>query len=260
MLEKVFGARRTMGKIVVLLAVAAGVATLTSYARDIGKWDQHSEERPAPEKITPGENPSDPPSDAIVLFDGKNLSEWQSGDGSKARWKVKGDYMEVVPGTGSIKTKKTFGDAQLHVEWATEAGAEGHGQHLSNSGVFFGSYEVQVLDTFKNKTYPDGMAGSLYGQYPPLVNASKAPGEWQTFDIVYRRPRFKGNKVTQPATFTVFHNGVLVQDAEELVGPTSHGKRTPYRKHGDLAVSLQDHGHKLRFRNIWIRELDESKR
>jgi len=260
MFEKFFGARRTIGKFVVIMAVAIGVATLTSYAREIGKWDQHSEERPAPKKVDPGDSWSDAPSDAIVLFDGEDLSEWQHGDGSKAKWKVKGDYMEVVPGTGSIKTKKTFGDAQLHVEWATDPEAEGHGQHLSNSGVFFGSYEVQVLDTYKNKTYADGMAGALYGQYPPLVNATRPTGEWQSFDIVYRRPRFKDGEVVQPATFTVFHNGVLVQECEELVGPTSHGKRTPYRKHGDLPVSLQDHGHKLRFRNIWIRELDESKR
>jgi hypothetical protein len=167
--------------------------------------------------------------------------------------------LEVVPRTGGIQTAQSFGDVQLHIEWAAPAEIRGEGQGRGNSGVFFGGgrYEVQVLDSYDNRTYADGQAAALYGQYPPMVNASRPPGEWQTYDIVFRGPRFdaQGN-VTRPARVTVFHNGVLVQDNTELAGPTTHQARPPYQAHPErLPISLQDHGDLVRFRNIWVREL-----
>lgn len=166
--------------------------------------------------------------------------------------------MEVVRGTGGIETVRAFGDAQLHVEFMAPARATGTGQNRGNSGVFLmGRYEVQVLDSHDNRTYPDGQAGAVYGQFPPLVNASRRPGEWQEFDIVFHTPRFDASgTLTSPARMTVFHNGVLVQDNVELLGPTSHQRRAPYEAHPtELPISLQDHGDPVRFRNIWIRPL-----
>jgi hypothetical protein len=200
------------------------------------------------------------PSDAIVLFDGRSLDKWQSADSSSgpAKWRVDNGYMEVVRGTGSIKTRQGFGDAHLHVEWSAPNPPTGTGQNRGNSGVFLmGIYEVQVLDSYNNTTYADGQAGSVYGQYPPLVNAMRPPGEWQFYDIVFRAPRFSPTgAVTSPARMTVFHNGVLVQDNVQLLGPTSHQTRDPYVAHPDrLPIGLQDHGDPVRFRNIWIREL-----
>jgi hypothetical protein len=166
--------------------------------------------------------------------------------------------MEVVNDSGSIRTKRGFGDCQLHVEWATPAAATGSGQDRGNSGVFLMDlYEVQVLDSYNSKTYADGMAAAIYGQYPPLVNASRKPGEWQTYDIVFHAPRFdEDGKLVSPARMTVLHNGILVQDNEELTGPTANKARPPYKAHADkLPLSLQDHGHPVRYRNIWIREI-----
>jgi hypothetical protein len=226
-----------------------------------GGYPMHSESRPQPTIVRPGADhgPVAPPADAIVLFAGRSLAEWRSQDEMKspARWKVQDGYMEVVRGAGGIETVRAFGDVQLHVEWAAAAPPRGNGQNRSNSGVFLmGRYEVQVLDSHENATYPDGMAGAVYGQYPPLVNAGRPPGEWQTYDIVFRGPRFEGGRLVRPARMTVFHNGVLVQDAVELLGPTSHQQRAPYEPHADqLPVSLQDHGDPVRFRNIWIRAL-----
>jgi hypothetical protein len=200
------------------------------------------------------------PSDAAVLFDGRDLSGWQVADGGPAKWKVENGYMEVVAKTGSIRTKTGFGDCQLHVEWAAPAVVSGEGQERGNSGVFLmDTYEVQVLDCYDNKTYADGMTAAVYGQFPPLVNACRKPGEWQTYDIIFHRPRFDASgKVTSPARMTVFHNGVLVQDNVELTGPTAHKARPPYKAHPDkLPLSLQDHGNPVRYRNIWIRELKE---
>lgn len=198
-----------------------------------------------------------PPTDATVLFDGRSLDAWLDAKGGPARWKVENGYMEVVPGTGDIHTRASFGDAQLHIEWAAPVNSTGTGQLRGNSGVFLmGIYEVQVLDSYGNLTYPDGQAGSIFGQYPPLVNASLPPGEWQSYDIVFRRPHFEGTQVIAPARFTVFQNGVLVQDDVRLVGPTTHGRRAPYSTHADrLPLSLQDHEFPVRFRNIWIRDL-----
>lgn len=221
----------------------------------------HSRDCPKPPVINavPVREPVPPPSDAIVLFDGTNLDAWRGGDGSPARWRVKGGYMEVTPGTGTLATVRGFGDVQLHVEWASPAPPKGEDQDRGNSGVFLmGRYEVQVLDSYGSLTYPDGQAGALYGQYPPLVNASLPPGQWQTYDIVFRRPRFdQDGKLREPAVVTVFHNGVLVQNGVALTGPTAHTTRPPYAAHPDrLPLTLQDHEHPVRFRNIWLRELE----
>jgi hypothetical protein len=229
-------------------------------AAELQKWPVHDEARPMPPVVDPGPaGPSAPvPADAVVLFDGKDLSGWTTAKGAPAKWLVKDGYMEAVKGAGSIQTVRGFGDCQLHVEWATPAPAVGSGQNRGNSGVFLmNTYEVQVLDSYQSKTYADGMAAALYGHYPPLVNVSRKPGDWQTYDIVFRAPRFDQNgAVMSPARFTVFHNGVLVHDAQELTGPTVHKARPPYKAHADtLPIGLQDHGHPVRFRNIWIREL-----
>jgi len=204
------------------------------------------------------DSPGRPPSDAVVLFDGKDLSKWAHKDGSAAKWKVENGYFEVVPKAGYIYTREAFGDCQLHVEFAEPFPAKGENQDRGNSGVFLqGLYETQVLDSYQSKTYADGQAGAIYGQYPPLVNASRPPGQWQTYDIVFHGPRFdKDGKLLRPARETVFHNGVLVQDNVELSGPTAHGKRPPYEPQPEkLPLALQDHSHPVRYRNIWIREL-----
>jgi hypothetical protein len=167
--------------------------------------------------------------------------------------------MEVVPKTGGIRTVKGFGDCQLHVEWMAPSPAVGTDQDRGNSGVFLMDlYEVQVLDCYGNTTYADGMTAAIYGQYPPLVNACRPPGEWQTYDIIFHRPHFdKDGKVLSPARMTVLHNGLLVHECDILTGPTAHKARPPYVKHADkLPISLQDHGHPVRFRNIWLRELE----
>jgi hypothetical protein len=239
-----------------------GMAALAQSNRkaDLQKWGIHDTSRPQPPVVDPGPAgpPAPVPSDAVVLFDGKDLSAWTNTKGEPAQWLVKDGYMEVVKKTGAIRTKQGFGSCQLHVEWATPSPAVGTDQDRGNSGVFLmDTYEVQVLDTYENKTYADGMAGAIYGQYPPLVNASRKPGEWQSHDIVFHAPKFddKGN-VVSPARMTVFHNGVLVQDDEELTGPTGHKVRPPYKAHPDkMPLSLQDHSHPVRFRNVWIREL-----
>jgi hypothetical protein len=225
-------------------------------------WPQHSRERPLPpvEKAPPQKLPVAPPAGAIVLFDGKSLDGWQSPEGAPARWKLTGDgAMEVVKGTGTVQTKAAFGDVELHVEWMTPKPPEGTDQDRGNSGVFLmGRYEVQVLDSWENRTYADGSAASIYGQFPPRVNVSRPPGEWQTYDIRFTRPRFDAaGNVTSPARMTVRHNGVLVHDDVALVGPTSNGRRDPYVAHPDrLPIALQDHGHPVRFRNIWLRDLE----
>jgi hypothetical protein len=233
--------------------------------KDPEGWAQHDLNRPQPTVVDPGtgvpaETPGKPPADAIVLFDGKDLSAWKSSkDGSDAKWKVENGYFEVVPKTGGIETKAGFGDAQLHIEWMAPDPAKGTSQDRGNSGVFFGGtrYEIQVLDSYENETYPDGQAGSIYGQYPPLVNVSRPPGQWQAYDVVFEAPRFDGaGKLTKPARVTVFHNGVLVQHAMELIGLTTNKVRTPYSAHPEkLPISLQDHNHPVRFRNVWLREL-----
>ena len=231
-----------------------------------GGFPMHSLTRPAPAVVNPGPGgpPVPPPSDAIVLFDGKSIANWRGADsatmGQPAKWKVENGYMEVVKGTGNIQTTQEFGDAHLHVEWSAPNPPVGTGQDRGNSGVFLmRTYEVQVLDSYNNATYPDGQAGAIYGQNPPLVNAMRPPGEWNVYDIIFRAPRFSPTgAVTSPARMTVFHNGIVVQDNYTLLGPTTHTVRTPYAQHPDkLPILLQDHGHPVRFRNIWIRPLPQ---
>ncbi len=193
-----------------------------------------------------------------MLFDGKDLSQWTSEDAQPAKWKVADGYMEVVPHSGLIHTRQPFGDCQLHVEFAEPSPPVGEDQERGNSGVFLmGLYEIQVLDSYHSKTYADGQASAVYGQFPPLVNASRPPGQWQTYDVIFHGPRFdQDGKVLRPARMTVLHNGVLVQDNVELSGPTGHHQRPPYKPTPDkLPLGLQDHGNPVRFRNIWIREL-----
>ena len=244
------------------LVFLGGVLSNAQSARpQVEKWKVHDPERPMPPVVDPGPDgePVPAPADAVILFDGRDLSQWTDGKGQSARWKVENGYMEVVAKTGAIRTKRSFGDCQLHVEWASPVVVKGEGQGRGNSGVFLMNiYEVQVLDCYNNKTYADGMTAALYAQYPPLVNACRPPGKWQTYDIIFHRPRFDGDgQVTRPARFTVFHNNILVHDNAVLIGPTTHKARPPYKAHPDrLPVSLQDHGNPVRFRNIWIRELE----
>ena len=227
------------------------------------EWAVHDEKRPKPTVIQPGtpstqQEAGKAPSDALVLFGGADLSHWQAEGGGEATWKVAGGYMEAAGGKGLV-TKEGFGDCQLHVEFATPEKVEGSGQGRGNSGVFLMSnYEVQVLDSFGNETYADGQAGAVYGQHPPLVNASRAPGQWQAYDIIFRRPHFgPDGSVAKPATVTVLHNGVLVQDHVEIKGKTAHKTAGKYQKHEDkLPIRLQFHGNPTRFRNIWIRQLE----
>lgn len=199
------------------------------------------------------------PSDAVVLFDGKNLSQWCAMNGSPTKWVAEEGVMKCVPGSGYVRTVQNFGDCQLHVEWMAPTPVEGSSQGRGNSGVFLGwdRYEVQVLDSYQNKTYADGSAASIYCQYPPSVNASRPPGQWQTFDIIYTAPRFEADgKLSSPAYMTVTHNGVLVHNHVELTGPTGWLGRTPYQPHPEKQpISLQDHGNPVRYRNIWVREL-----
>ncbi len=225
------------------------------------QWPQHSLDRPRPPVVDPGpeRSPSRPPSDAIVLFDGTNLSQWRADDGTAAKWIVRDGYVEVKPGTGTMVSARGFGDAQLHIEWRAPTPPQGEGQERGNSGVFLmGIYELQVLDSYQNDTYPDGQAGAIYGENPPLVNATRPPGQWQTYDVVFRRPHFKADgSLLSPAHMTVFLNGVLIQDNFELVGPTANQARPPYKMHPDqLPLKLQDHGNPVRYRSIWVRELE----
>ncbi|MCD6508208.1 DUF1080 domain-containing protein [Candidatus Poribacteria bacterium] len=222
------------------------------------KYRVHDSNRPQPRIVTPGEKLGDPPSDAIILFDGTDLSNWVSSrDGGPARWKVENGYMEVVAGTGDIQTKEHFGDCQLHIEWMAPAEVKGEGQGRGNSGVFMmGLYEIQVLDCYENPTYADGTTAAIYGQFPPLVNACRRPGQWQTYDIIWEAPCFEGDKLIRPAYVTVLHNGIVVHNHVELLGPTGHRTLPQYRPHPPVGpLRLQDHGNPVRFRNIWYRVL-----
>jgi hypothetical protein len=225
------------------------------------QWHVHDGNRPQPPVVTPGERFSHlapPPSDAVILFDGSDLAKW-AGPSGEAKWKVENGYMEVAPKSGSIRTKERFADFQLHLEFATPAKVEGSSQGRGNSGVLFnGIYEVQVLDSYDNATYPDGQCGSLYGQCPPLANASKKPGQWQSYDIIFESPRWDQNRsLVKKANVTVIHNGVVLHHKREYLG------NTPHRANGDYSsphppevfIELQDHNNPMRFRNIWLRAL-----
>lgn len=229
-----------------------------------GKWRVHDDTRPRPAVVTPGETAADPPSDAIVLFDGKNLDEWvMDKDGSPADWIVEDGHLEVPPkgsGTGGyLRTVREFGDIQLHVEWASPAEVSGNSQGRGNSGVFLlENYEVQVLDSYENKSYADGQASALYGWKPPLVNAARKPGQWQTYDIIFEAPEWdsEGN-LLKKAYVTVIHNGVVTHHRQPYLGPTGHKKVANYNQVRETGpIRLQDHGNPTRFRNIWVRELD----
>lgn len=228
-----------------------------------GTYRVHDGTRPQPTVIDPGtsssqESPGQPPSDAVVLFDGSDLSAWQLPNGQEAPWVVEDGSMVIAPRTGSIQTKQEFGDCQLHLEFASPEPATGDGQGRGNSGImFFGRYEIQVLDCFENQTYPDGQTGAIYGQYPPLVNASRPPGQWQSFDIIFKAPKFnEDGSVAEPAYATVFHNGVLLHHHTPLIGAVAFRAVAQYQPHGPKGpLMLQDHGNPVQFRNIWIREL-----
>jgi hypothetical protein len=305
-----------MQKICFLLPICSAVTGLffSASAQGVGhkdtpqlpgqKWLVHDSDRPVPRIVTPAEtfsHSAKPPSDAVVLFDGKDLSQWRTGKGGEAKWKVvteecmgccktnppkkpeagrgaemlirpvtsakttrcacpSSGYMEIVKDSGSIFTKEEFGDFQLHLEFATPEKVDGTSQGRGNSGVLiYGKYEVQVLDSYNNPTYPDGQLGALYGQFPPLVNPAKKPGEWQSYDIIFEGPRWDENdKLTRPASVTVLLNGVVIHNKKEYIGESGHkvvGKYKPHPPQGP--IMLQEHNNPTRFRNIWIRKLGE---
>ena len=266
--------------LLVLLLVAAGVSSAVGQPppKEAGDdkqgytdtpiipgqpWKVHDAARPRPKKVTPGMpllNEA-PPSDAIVLFNGKDLSQWVSTNRSGAvmapQWKVEDGYVEVKPRSGRLVTKEKFGDCQLHIEWMIPTYAPGEGQNRGNSGVeLMGRYEIQVIESYENLTYADGQAASIYGQWPPLVNVSRPQGEWNVYDIFFEAPKFEGEKLVKPAVVTVVHNGVLVQNHKEILGAAIHRKVASYKAHGaEEPLSLQDHGQPVRFRNIWVRRM-----
>jgi hypothetical protein len=220
-------------------------------------WRVHDRKRPQPVLVAPGSaglcsQAATPPSDAVVLFNGKNLSQWEGGNEKG----IENGCINIVK-TGELRTKKHFGDCQLHVEWATPAKADGGNMQWGNSGVlFFGLYEVQIIESHDSHIYADGNAGTIYGQYPALVNPTRKPGEWQSFDIVFTAPRFDGNKPARPAYLTVFYNGVLVQYHRAVLGTTAHRQLAAYSTPTSQGpIVLQQHGSAVRFRNIWVRPL-----
>jgi hypothetical protein len=243
----------------------AVVSLLAGFAMQPGSSDAPK----APPIVTPGDAPAQPgkpPSDAVVLFDGTaaTLANWARSDGKPMPWEVQdGAMVAATGGGGSVLTKESFGDCQLHIEFATPSKVEGEGQGRGNSGVYFQArYEVQVLDSYKNETYPDGQCASIYKQHPPLVNACRGPGEWQTYDIIFRAARFDASgKKIKNATITVFHNGVLVQDHADVSSPTGAAKNStetpgePGGTTGSGPIYLQDHGNPVRYRNVWVRKL-----
>ena len=246
-----------------LTAMAVALAAQTAN-NDLGYTDTpmlpglpyhvHDPARPHPAVVTPASQPGGAPSDAIVLFSGQDLSSWTP---SRQPWKVENGYLEVVPNAGNLTTKEKFGDVQLHVEWAAPAVVRGTSQNRGNSGIFLQNrYEVQVLDSFDNPTYADGQAGAIYGQWPPLANPVRKPGEWQSYDIVFEGPHFDGQTLTSPAYVTVFLNGVLMHNRKPIMGPTVHRALAKYEPQpAEDSLVLQDHQQPVRYRNIWIRRL-----
>lgn len=243
-----------------VLIVIIGLSGALAAQQTEREWKPEDTEyyEPVPPKVTPVENRFlAPPSDAIVLFDGKNMDQWESVNGGSVKWEVKDGQVTVVERTGAIRTKEMFGDFQLYLEWKSPNNMEHKGQDRGNSGVFLqGIYEVQVLDVWNNKTYVNGMAGSVYKQNPPLANVSIAPGGWNSYNISFSAPRFnEDGTLKKPAYVTVIWNGVVVQNNFELKGDTPYIGLPKYTAHGDGPIMLQDHNSKVSFRNIWIREL-----
>ena len=227
-------------------------------------WKVHDAARPRPRKVKPGQPllREAPPSDAIILFDGKDLSQWvtsgkNGGATQEPHWKVENGYMEIVPHSGRLATKEKFGNCQLHVEWMIPKEVQGAGQGRGNSGVeLMMRYEIQVLESSENLTYADGQAASIYGQWPPLVNVSQPQGEWNVYDIFFEAPKFDGDKVSTPGYVTIVHNGVLVQNHQTILGAAIHRRVAKYTPHApEEPLSLQDHNQTVRYRNIWIRRL-----
>jgi hypothetical protein len=248
-----------------LVAALAFCAGRVCFPQSAPHYKKHDWNRPTPPVVDPGtasteERSGKPPSDATVLFDGTDLSQWSDADGNPTKWVVRNGAMECVPASGMIRTLQNFGDCQLHIEWATPVPPSGRSQGRGNSGVLFGNlYEIQVLDSYDNRTYADGQAAAMYGQFPPLVNASRPPGQWQSYDVIFTRPRFddKG-QVAAPARVTLMYNGVLVQNNVALLGSTPYMVPPEYKPHADkLPLFLQDHGNPVRYRNIWVRELGD---
>jgi hypothetical protein len=262
----------------ILSSVAAAALMVVAYAQhqgaDLGftdtpilpgmKWHVHDPDRPHPHVVTPGATPGAAPSDAIVLFNGKDLSQWvqhAAGAGQNTltdpKWKLGDGWFEVGPHTGGLYTRQKFGDCQLHVEWSSPTEVRGTSQSRGNSGVLLMSrYEIQVLDMYNNRTYADGGAAAIYGQWPPLVTAPRKPGEWNTYDIVFEAPHFEAERLVKPAFFTVFYNGVLVHNRKESMGPMVYRQVAHYTPHdAEEPLMLQDHNDLVRYRNIWIRRL-----
>jgi hypothetical protein len=245
-------------KLTLLLAGVALSAVSNAQNRAGGDPKLSEVYSPVAPIVTPGKTAADAPSDAIVLFDGKDASKWVAKDGSAVKWTIENGAMTVKPGSGEIRTKEGFGDCQLHIEWRTPSVVKGEGQGRGNSGIFLMSnYELQILDNYNNKTYSNGQAGSIYKQIVPLANASRQPGEWQTYDVIFKAPRFNENGIlVDQARITVIHNGVLIQNNVAIWGGTQYIGIASYDKHENkLPIILQDHGDLVSFRNIWIRNL-----
>lgn len=225
----------------------------------------HDSDRPHPAVVTPSSQQGGPPSDAVVLFDGKDLSAWtghpstitKAGATGPAEWKMAGGYFEVVPKTGDIASKEKFGDCQVHVEWSEPTDITGKSQARGNSGILLmGLYEIQVLDGYNNPTYADGQAGAIYGQWPPLANSTRKPGEWNVYDIVFEAPKFDGEKLTKPAYITVFLNGVLLHNRKESMGPMIYRQVAHYAPQpAEGSLVLQNHNSPVQYRNIWVRRI-----
>jgi len=247
-----------MTKPIMLTAVVLAALPVLAQAQDEMQREAAKTEvwEPVPALVATPVNAA--PSDAVVLFNGKDLSAWEGEDGGAAPWSVADGVVTVVPGSKGIRSRQSFCDIQLHLEWRTPVQTQGfEGQHRGNSGVFLQQrYEVQVLDSYNNPTYPNGQAASIYKQAIPLVNASRAPGEWQVYDIIWKAPRFSdGGGLVSPARVTVLHNGVLVQNDTVVAGQTEYIGAPSYSSHGCAPIYLQDHDSKVSFRNIWVREL-----
>ena len=246
-------------KVLIMISIASALlVSLQCFGQDEEGDPKLTEVwEPVPEVITPGEATA-PPSDAIVLFDGKNFNEWEGIKEVDVKWKLGDGAMTVVKKAGNIRTKKAFGSCQLHIEWRTPSVVKGEGQGRGNSGIFLQErYELQVLDSYENVTYSNGQAGSIYKQHIPLVNVCRKPGEWQTYDIIFTAPVFsEDGSIKTPAYFTVLQNGVLILNNVELRGSTAFIGEPTYEKHNvKEPLQLQDHGDAVSYRNIWIREL-----